>query len=305
MTTTSRKFQTMDTLQTILTRPFSVIIFDIDGVLTEHAGTVSEEMIEKITSILNKRIYVNLVSGRPRYVNQYYRTKGGRDINEVFRQIRQSHTLTDSDNLKYLFGFEQNGSAVFDGFADNDSRKKPLDLQFPTMDPALQKELWHYLSTTAGSMFSHAENKSHSMALWVNNEHATLHNLPRVKAQVDLGLSHFKMDKQLKSFQTQGTIDIGPAGISKATAVDFYIKAGFTLQQIARIGDSTYTGGNDQPMVMYNHTGDDGGFSVEHYSELDQFPVTSLPQIIGKTGVAATHWLLDHIRFQENQPYVF
>jgi hypothetical protein len=83
------------------------------------------------------------------------------------------------------------------------------------------------------------------------------------------------------------------------------MNAGFTLDQIARVGDSTYEGGNDVPMVLYGGSGDDGGLSVQHYDELHAFPVISLPEVINKEGIQATEWLLQNIRFTENQAHIF
>jgi len=302
MTAVLNKTTTLNDLYDVLKRPFSVIIFDIDGVLAEHASSVQEYIIEQIVSILNRRVYVNLASGRPHHVNDYYRSKGGRDINEIFEQIRNCKNLEDSNNLKYLFSFEQNGSAISDGFKIADPRKNSLKLQHPLMPTIVQERIWEYLSSTQKTeWFSHVEHKSHSMALWLSRHVIK----EEVKTLVDQCLSHFKIDHQFESFQTGNTIDIGPIGVSKATAVDFYLEAGFTLEQIARVGDSTYAGGNDQSMVQYKGIGDNGGFSVEHYDELEPFPIVSLPKIIEKNGVAATHWLLENIRFNENQPYVF
>ena len=58
-------------------------------------------------------------------------------------------------------------------------------------------------------------------------------------------------------------------------------------------------------MVCYGGSGDNGGFSVKHYDELDAYPIVSLPKAIGKEGVEATEWLLNNIRFNENQAYLF
>lgn len=306
MSNSLNKVTSIDDLHAVLKRPFSVVIFDIDGVLAEHAGTVSEELIEEIVSLLNRNVYVNLVSGRPLLINEELRSKGCRDINEVFHQIRNCKKLESSDNLKYLFSFEQNGSAISDGFAVSDSRKKSFDLEHPVMDKRLQQEIWAYLLTTKQDhWFYYAENKSHGMALWFSEKTIAERLNNKVKPIVEECLAYFKVSDQFDLFQTGNTIDIGAIGASKATSVDFYLEAGFTLQQIVRIGDSTYSGGNDQPMVLYNGIGDNGGFSVEHYDELESFPIVSLPKIINKNGVAATHWLIDNINWDENQPYLF
>ena len=306
MTNSLNKVTSVDELYSVLKRPFSVIIFDIDGVLAEHAGSVSDKLIEKLVSLLNRGIYVNLVSGRPLLINKELRSKGCRDITEIFHQIRHSNKLDNSDNLKYLFSFEQNGSAISDGYEISDNRKKPFDLKNPTMDKGLQQEIWKYfLSTKQDHWFYYAENKSHGMALWLCENAISEGQNNIVKAIVEECLSHFKVFDKFELFQTGNTIDIGAIGVSKASAVAFYIEAGFSLEQIVRIGDSTYSGGNDQPMVIYNGIGDNGGFSVEHYDELESFPVVSLPKIIKKNGVEATHWLLDNIQWNENQPYLF
>ena len=294
----------MKKINSVLQRNFSVIISDIDGVLTEDEGVVPDSIIRKIVSILNKKVYVSLVSGRSRFVPPEDKANGCLTIEDVFQQIRQCTNLADSDLLQYLIGFEQNGAVIFDGFTDDDPRKNALDLAQPEMDIELQKKLLSEISKSSGDLLSLAEHKSHSLALWLDQRYLQKNNKNTLKVLVDQCLQNFNIHEQYESFQTATTIDIGPKGISKASAVDFYIRAGFSLKQIVRIGDSTFSGGNDQPMVQYQGKGDDGGFSVEHYAELDDSLVTSLPKAINKTGIDATLWLLGQLQFDEEQPNI-
>jgi hydroxymethylpyrimidine pyrophosphatase-like HAD family hydrolase len=180
-----------------------------------------------------------------------------------------------------------------------------LSLNNATMDKELQKNICHTLSSTDDPIFYYAELKTHSMALWLNEKYKGNSKKHIARNTLEKILAPYDTNNRFELFQTDTTIDINQTGVSKAAAVDFYINAGFKLEQIARVGDSTYSGGNDLPMVQYNGVGDNGGFSVQHYDELNSFPIISLPKAINKAGINATHWLLKNIRFNENQAYIF
>ncbi|MCM8801563.1 MAG: LOG family protein, partial [Candidatus Omnitrophica bacterium] len=274
-----------------LRKEYKAIILDVMGVMSEDAKNIPEKIINRLSELIDMRIYVGIATGLVLKWSKEFFNKGILDIESIFEMIRQK---VNENSLSYLWAFPENATYAVNGFKKEDPRRKEYDIAKKDFPQQLQREFVRSITldefpdilrlTTGDLMISH---KTAGLGIYLPPDKINLY-IDKFQQLIEkLGYQN-----RLSAVATEVSVDIIPAKAGKEQAIRFF-KTQLKIREslIATVGDKGRRGGNDCWFLNRK-----GGFSV------DEIDINSkglpLPALIGYKNIEATIWLLENLNFK-------
>ncbi|MCP4652019.1 MAG: HAD-IIB family hydrolase [Candidatus Omnitrophica bacterium] len=243
----------LDSLPFRADKRFGGVLLDIDGTLKLRGKKISSEILDLIAGMLEAGYKVGIVSGR------------SKSIDKVF--VRRMRRRVNSEALKNLYVFEQNGAGCYDVGNDEILTSYAIDSQD-------RRSIVGKLQSTDLEKFGFKVTERSAIIAVdnVTNEQKEELIIALKMALGDLGLMH-----KYKVVDTEVNLNIVPLEVNKGNAASFFAQqTGIKQKDILKIGNSYSVEGNDYPMLI-------------------------MPSGVGVDSPDTTRWLLE-IFFHEKIP---
>ncbi|MDD5633787.1 MAG: methyltransferase domain-containing protein [Candidatus Omnitrophica bacterium] len=276
-------------LDRLLAGNFRAIVFDIDWTLTgARSREVPDEVIDKIVELINRGVFVTLISGRAQKLPPEEKQKGFPDVDEVAEKIRSK--LSDKSKLGYLLCFGEDGAVGSNGFVEGDPERIDFDLEIENMDDGVRQVLRGEIQRLAPELECYPQAKSCGVSMQVIAKYRGTERLYEVAEQMRDALEKKGFD--LEVCATEGSINIFSKGATKLNAIKILTSEfGISEEEIVTAGDNGKPGGNDHSLVERVF-----GCCVGDYCSADALQVSN-PTACGLRGMEASMWLMNNLHF--------